>query len=1430
MDETSGARSAQGPRVHSARVAASVGVAVALLTVLGGLIPLPFGDNPHSSPLAPPAASAAPSGSVAIAPGFRVSPGVVPLGSVGRDVPLRVAVGFAPADPAALSAQLSAEYGPGSPLYHHYLSADDVSLRYGSSPSAYAAAESYFRSFGLQVQPSPDRLLLLASGPAASVAAAFHTQFELYRDDGRVFYSHPSAATLPRIAPWTGALGLGNLTPLVPAVRWAPGAAGPTDPSAATPSVGPCALLGFGYSPCNISGAYNFTPLLNAGTNGTGFRIGIVDTYDSEEPQTQLARDFTKFTANFSLPSGNVRWVYPIPGVSTLNSTPNPGWGVEEALDLQWARASAPGAGIDMTFAPDAFSGLYYSVDYLVAHHLVDVISLSWGEPDTGVFNAGSMPCAFACNATSDGTYTLLHPVLEAAAAEGIGVFAASGDCGAADGTSGVATNYPASDDSVTGVGGTVLNVSASNRYAGEIGWFGNASGASPPGCVNQGGSGGGFAPWARPWWQSGPGIGASMAHRGVPDVSMVAGNGVVIFYGSSPVAVGGTSAATPMWAGLAAIADTVAGGPLGWLDPALYRVLRSGGYASAFHDITDGNNGYSAGVGWDPVSGIGTPNAANLVSLLVSPPPIVPTAWATLHATPRFVPVGGTVSFAVAATGGATPYALEDVTFGDGNATPATNGTVAHAFTRAGVYAAQAVVFDAAGNTSVSPPLAIVVGGGGSLQINFTTSASSPGVGTPVWFNATASGGRGPYSYRFSFGDGTYSLRSPSARVLHSFGAPGGYCAAVTVVDNDTPADGGTSIRIPLAVGGAPAPPCEDPAPLNVTVTAPLRAADVPGDFPISTGLTGGTPPVSLQYTSDDPYVAACSCAIFHTPGNHSLTIFANDSLDQQVVVAAPSFTLYPALVGRFHASSLTGPAPLTITFTANGSGGHLPNAAGTAWTFGDGTAGVGAAVVHTYTTPGYYLAVGDLSDAGFGNASEAFVVDVTAGPPPAGQIVVGATIAPARNALAGAPVYFNASASGGTGPYLVRWTFGPNESAFGASVVQSFPTGTCLANGTCSLRVGLTVLDSTGDFTNTSFALGSLLARRWSALTFSSTLTPSGGATPLPVTGRGSVAGVLGATILWSFGDGASLTGTAVQHRYLTPGNYTAYANATDLGGDRLVRSVTVAVTGLARTLPAIGGGPSTTWGIVPFLVEFQVNGTGGAGPPYNFTLDFGDGTHATGSQASHVYDRPGIYNATVFVTDAVGDTSATVYPVRAYNATSVALAAALSAGSAIGGSPVGLVSRASPLCRPTSVPDCGPAAVTIALAWMPASGSGSVPTLPSLAADGGGWANATLPTPSAPGLYLLSLHAVGPNYTGSAVAWLTVKAGTNTLVGPGLPAPVIVAASLLVGVVVAGIALGRGRGYRRVRITGATDEAAPDGLSPSPRPSEEGGPPDG
>jgi subtilase family serine protease len=213
-----------------------------------------------------------------------------------------------------------------------------------------------------------------------------------------------------------------------------------------------------------------------------------------------------------------------------------------------------------------------------------------------------------------------IHEALQRAADRHVTVVASSGDTGAiSDQGPPKQVSLPASDPLVLGVGGTALNAShQTGAYHGEMAWNQDTDASA-----------GGFSSlFRRPSYQDGiRGLGAM---RGVPDVAANADSTTAMalaFTGGVLIPAQGTSAATPLWAAVIALADQEAGRPLGFVNPALYAVARGPAYLSAFHDAVTGDNsvlwptglfiGYTARPGWDPVTGWGSPNVQVLVPLL---------------------------------------------------------------------------------------------------------------------------------------------------------------------------------------------------------------------------------------------------------------------------------------------------------------------------------------------------------------------------------------------------------------------------------------------------------------------------------------------------------------------------------------------------------------------------------------------------------------------------------------------------------------------------------------------------------------------------------------------------------------------------------------------------------------------------------------------
>jgi subtilase family serine protease len=380
------------------------------------------------------------------------------------------------------------------------------------------------------------------------------------------------------------------------------------------------------YQAAQIQNAYNITPLLDRGINGTGRTIVIVDAYGSPT----ISQDLQYFDSVMGLPDPTFSQIAPAgaPPAFDPKDGNQVGWGVETSLDVEWAHATAPGANIVLAVAPsNNDDDILNTIKYVIDHNIGDVISQSYGEAEQCM----------------DPTLRSEQHVLFAKAArKGITLFASSGDSGASQpactGNGALfAVSTPASDPNVTAVGGTTLFAdTTTGAYQDETAWtepYGCNPPAIAPSDVNC--SGGGFsALYARPGYQSA----VQRSHsRAVPDVAYNAGvsGGVLThiqflndIYGVPPTAffiVGGTSAGSPQWAGLAADADQLGGHRAGNINAALYSIAHGRKqYSRAFHDITSGNNfvaeidnGYSTRTGWDPVTGLGSPNAANLLPLL---------------------------------------------------------------------------------------------------------------------------------------------------------------------------------------------------------------------------------------------------------------------------------------------------------------------------------------------------------------------------------------------------------------------------------------------------------------------------------------------------------------------------------------------------------------------------------------------------------------------------------------------------------------------------------------------------------------------------------------------------------------------------------------------------------------------------------------------
>ncbi len=328
-----------------------------------------------------------------------------------------------------------------------------------------------------------------------------------------------------------------------------------------------------GYSPAEIKNAYGLPS-----SGGNGSTIAIIDAYYTKT----IWNDLTAFSNQFNLPlpTNNTFEVY---NMSSTISTANANWATETSLDVEWAHAIAPEAKILLVEATNSGNGLLPAINYARNQPGVTAISMSWGAPE------------FSGETSDDSYFTSNY---------GAAFFASSGDTGAG-------VSWPACSPNVVGVGGTTLNLNATDGMViSETAWSD---------------SGGGLSSYEHaPNYQTSYGLNYST--RAVPDVSYDANpqTGVAVCYNSGWIMVGGTSIGAPQWAAI--YADGLSA-----TNANLYGKAKSA-YSSYFRDITSGSNGlYNATVGYDRVTGLGSPLTDNFNSALA----VLPTSG----------PGGGTVT-----------------------------------------------------------------------------------------------------------------------------------------------------------------------------------------------------------------------------------------------------------------------------------------------------------------------------------------------------------------------------------------------------------------------------------------------------------------------------------------------------------------------------------------------------------------------------------------------------------------------------------------------------------------------------------------------------------------------------------------------------------------------------------------------------------------
>jgi subtilase family serine protease len=574
--------------------------------------------------------------------------GVKQAGAVSTAKPLSLYVALQPRDPAGLERFATEVATPGSPVFRRYLSVPRFAQRFGATPAQIAAVREALAARGLEVgETGENRLSVSVEATAAEAEAAFGVSLErLQMPSGRIAFRNDRAPALPsEIEPFVqGIIGLDDVAlshrqgpAEAQSLLAADEAAAPPVTQVVTGGPQPCAEAvalqqkeEAGYTADQIASAYQFSDLYEAGNYGAGQTIALL------ELEPFLPADIAAYQSCYGT---DVE-------ITTVDVEGGPGPYAgsdgEAALDIEQLVGLAPEAKLIVYQGPNDAE-----VEVLAAYveeNVAKVMSSSWG-----ICEAQMGKAMLAAQDT----------LLQEAAAQGQSFFVASGDDGSTDCYDGDPT-----DKSIS------VDAPGSNPFATDVGGTRMEAPTVPPteylwndGVENGAGGGGVSAHFPMPAYQlqaplslgligphsSGATCGFAGYCRQVPDVSANASpeTAYVVHTEGAWDLIGGTSAAAPLWAALAALTNahpSCRGVPIGFANPALYAIAGSA-YAANFHDVTGARPGglpttdmfnsggpFPAGPGYDMATGLGTPIAPALASSLCelaapAPPPAPVTA-----------------------------------------------------------------------------------------------------------------------------------------------------------------------------------------------------------------------------------------------------------------------------------------------------------------------------------------------------------------------------------------------------------------------------------------------------------------------------------------------------------------------------------------------------------------------------------------------------------------------------------------------------------------------------------------------------------------------------------------------------------------------------------------------------------------------------------
>jgi subtilase family serine protease len=705
-----------------------------------------------------------------------------------------------PAQQKALETLLKQQQDPNSANFRRWITPAEFADRFGMTRGDIAKVTAWLEASGLKVESvSNSRNLVRFTGTAAQISVVFHTEFHHYLVNGENHFANATELSVPAAIADT-VLGFRNLDDFRPRPR-------------AVLKHYTSSLSGNHFvAPDDFATIYDLQTLYSSGKNGSGQWLAVVGQTAVQLTDMEAFRTASGLAANDPIPI-----LMPGSGSSVITS----GDEGESDLDLEWSGAVARNATILFVYTGnDPNFGVFDALQYTVDNNLAPVISISYGNCESA-FGSSNM--------------AIIEGWAQQANAQGETISAASGDSGAADcdfnvaaATQGLAVDVPGVIPEVTSVGGaeftgdaatTVPPVDTTYWFGANNGLNGSAKSYIPETswndtstCATQNpasfcASGGGVSTvYAKPAYQTGKGVPAD-GKRDVPDVSLNASpdhDGYLVCSAGSCTngfrdasnnltIFGGTSAGAPTFSGFLSLVNQAKGANgLGNVNPTLYSLATS--TPTAFHDITSGNNivpcvkgstgcpasltiGYSAGVGYDLVTGVGTIDGQKLVN-----------AWPAANIVPSFHML-------------ASPATL--------SLTPGQTGKSTVTVSSSGGFSGTVSLSCAASSTTVEitcslSPTSVTLSAGGSVNSTLSVVTTAPHAisGTTTAARETNGLGRLAESLAMLLG-ATFLIGGPLRRrrwklvlglmliafLLASFGCGGGSSSSSTPTDPGTPA-----------------------------------------------------------------------------------------------------------------------------------------------------------------------------------------------------------------------------------------------------------------------------------------------------------------------------------------------------------------------------------------------------------------------------------------------------------------------------------------------------------------------------------------------------------------------------------------------------------------------------------------------------------------